>query len=109
MSVSSRSASQGVRASARLWSWGTNRSTRSASKASSRSPASSLDHRPLSQEVRVGTRAMIRPGRACMASHMGAIGFPATTREELEALGVLAANLGEPHEAVAEGERYLYL
>lgn len=34
-----------------------------------------------------------------MAGHFGAIGFPVATREELEALGVLAANLGEPHEA----------
>jgi hypothetical protein len=37
---------------------------------------------------------------------MGAIGFPATTREELEALGVLAASLGEAHEA-ADGTLYL--
>lgn len=30
-----------------------------------------------------------------MASHLGALGFPATTREEFEALGVLASSLGE--------------
>lgn len=34
-----------------------------------------------------------------MASHFSAIGFPVTTREEFEALSVLAANVGETHEA----------
>src|SRR2546423_3598404 len=34
-----------------------------------------------------------------MASHLGALGFPATTREEFEAVGVLAASLGESFDA----------
>jgi hypothetical protein len=40
-----------------------------------------------------------------MAGHFGAIGFAVTTREELEALGVLAASMGEPHDAGSQ--RYL--
>jgi hypothetical protein len=34
-----------------------------------------------------------------MAGHFQAIGFPVASRPDLEALGVLAANLGEPREA----------
>jgi hypothetical protein len=34
-----------------------------------------------------------------VAGHLGALGFPATTREEFEALGLLAASLGEAVDA----------
>jgi hypothetical protein len=40
-----------------------------------------------------------------MAGHLGAIGFPATTREEFEALGVLAASLGQAF-AAPDGTLY---
>ena len=42
-----------------------------------------------------------------MAGHFGALGFPVTTREELEALGVLAANVGEPLEVSSGGPLYV--
>lgn len=44
-----------------------------------------------------------------MASHLGALGFPATTREEFEALGVLAASLGEGLDAPESEPRARYV
>jgi hypothetical protein len=39
-----------------------------------------------------------------VASHLGALGFPAATREEFEALGLLAASLGEALDAPTGGD-----